>query len=101
MVSSATSPAAASTPACRRPPPAILRIRRARATNSRLPVTTDPTGAESPLERQNVTESATDASSDGGTPSATEALKIRAPSMCTAMPFARATSTSGRICSTV
>src|SRR5499425_2835385 len=45
MVSSATIPAAASTPTWRMPPPSIFRTRRARAMNSRDPHTSDPTGA--------------------------------------------------------
>jgi hypothetical protein len=40
--------AAASTPAWRMPPPAILRMRCARAMKSRLPHSAEPTGAPSP-----------------------------------------------------
>ena len=79
-------PAAAITPAWRMPPPSIFRARRALSINPRLPVTTDPTGAPSPLERQNVTESACAATSFAGTPIATHALKSRAPSRWTASP---------------
>ena len=52
MVSSATSPAAAMTPACRMPPPSIFRFFRALSMNSAEPHSTEPTGALSPLDRQ-------------------------------------------------
>ncbi|OPZ60363.1 MAG: hypothetical protein BWY88_00516 [Synergistetes bacterium ADurb.Bin520] len=57
MVSRATIPAAASTPDWRMPPPRALRQCRARSMKARLPQSMDPTGAPSPLERQNCTES--------------------------------------------
>ena len=63
-----------------------FRARRARAMNGVLPTTTDPTGAASPFDRQNVTESAGAAISAGVTPSATVALKKRAPSMWSGTP---------------
>ena len=44
----AIKPGAASTPACRIPPPSSLRVRRARLMKSREPTTSDPTGAQSP-----------------------------------------------------
>src|SRR5215468_3739819 len=88
MVSRARSPAAARTPTCRMPPPTIFRTRRARATNSREPHTREPTGAASPLERQKVMESTGRAKSATGRPRATAALKMRAPSRCTATPWA-------------
>ena len=84
--SSATSPAAASTPTWRMPPPSSLRARRARATNRAEPTTTEPIGVDRPLDRQNVTLSAGAASSRGSTPRATTALKKRAPSMCSGTP---------------
>ena len=90
--SSATRPAAARTPAWRMPPPSILRTRRARAMNSAGPQTTEPTGAPRPFETQKVTESTSRAKSRAGRPSATAALKSRAPSRCTgtAAPWATA-----------
>ena len=64
------------------PPPNCLRMRRARSIIARLPHSTDPTGAHSPLLKQKVIESAGAASSAGVTASAAAALKMRAPSMC-------------------
>ncbi len=55
--SSATSPAAASTPACRMPPPSILRKTRAFSMKAREPTTSEPTGAPNPFDRQNIRES--------------------------------------------
>ena len=55
---SATSPAAARTPAWRIPPPSSLRPRRARPMNDAEPTTTEPAGHDRPFDRQNVTESA-------------------------------------------
>jgi hypothetical protein len=52
-------------------PPSILRLRRACAINSFVPTRTDPTGAHSPFERQNVAESAPATSSLTGTCSST------------------------------
>ena len=85
-VCSATIPAAATTPACRIEPPSSLRARRALVTNSALPASSPPTGALSPLLRQTETESAGPDSSATLTPSATAALKIRAPSTCRCSP---------------
>src|SRR5262245_23521714 len=101
MVSRAMSPAAARMPTWRIPPPTILRTRRARATNSREPQTRDPTGAASPLERQKVMESTGRAKSATGRPRATAALKMRAPSRCTATPWAWAAAATGPISSGV
>src|SRR3990172_1678512 len=53
---------------------------------SALPASSEPTGAESPLETQKQTESASAASTEAGTPRYTAALKSRAPSRCTAIP---------------
>ena len=60
-------------PACRIAPPMIFRPRYARAMKSLVPQITEPTGAASPFETQNVTESAycaislrLDAQRDGG-----------------------------------
>ena len=88
-------------PAWRMPPPTILRTRRARATNSGPPQTTEPTGAPRPLETQKVTESAWRANSLAGRPSATAALKSRAPSRCTGTPAPCATSATAAISSGV
>ena len=55
-------------------------MRRAREMNSREPQRIDPTGAQSPLLRQNVTESTCSQSSAGARASATAALNSRAPS---------------------
>src|SRR5215470_14983386 len=97
MVSRARSPAAASTPTCRMPPPTIFRTRRARATNSREPHTREPTGAASPLERQKVMESTERAKSATGRSRATAALKMRAPSRCTATPWAWAAAATAAV----
>ena len=78
--------AAAITPDWRIAPPRSFRWRRTRATISVPPVTIDPTGAASPLLRQNCTVSACRAISAGAMPSAAAALKIRAPSICTGTP---------------
>ncbi len=61
----ATSPAAASTPTWRIPPPTIFLARRARPMNAVEPTTTEPTGQPRPFDRQNVTESAGAASVPG------------------------------------
>ena len=83
MVSRATIPAAAMTPACRMPPPSIFPHPPRPVDELPLPHTTEPTGPDRPFERQKVTESAWVAISAAGTPSATAALKMRAPSRCT------------------
>ena len=101
MDSSATTPAAASTPTWRMPPPSIFRTRRARATNSREPHTSEPTGAPRPLDRQKVSESTGRAKSATGRPSATAALNRRAPSRCTGTPAAWAAAATASISSGV
>ena len=53
---------------------------------------TEPTGQLSPFDRQNVIESASRVSSATGASSATAALKMRAPSMCSPSPLSCATS---------
>ena len=55
-------------PAWRIPPPNCLRNRRARAMNSLLPASADPTGAPSPLEKQTLTVSKWRAYSRSGVP---------------------------------
>src|SRR5262249_53032736 len=86
-----TMPAAASTPTCRMPAPSILRQRRARSMSSVEPQITEPTGAESPFDRQKVTESTGRVKSAAGRPSAVAALNSRAPSRCTPTPASWAT----------
>lgn len=54
--------------------------------NSRDPNSTDPTGADKPLLKQKHTESTSRTMRATGTPSASAALKTRAPSMCRRMP---------------
>ena len=63
------------------PPPSRLRANLASAMTSRVPASNDPTGAQSPLDRQHMTVVAEAAHSAAGTPVATSALKSRAPSM--------------------
>ncbi len=93
LSSNATRPAAANTPAWRIPPPSILRTIRASSMNSLLLTSMDPTGAPSPFERQNMTESKFFVTSATGFPRATPALKTLAPSRCTGSPAACACST--------
>ena len=77
---SATSPAAANTPAWRIPPPSSFRARRARWMNSASPTISDPTGQPSDFDRQNVADAPSGTRARAGTPSATDALNSRAPS---------------------
>ena len=76
----ATRPGAASTPAWRMPPPSRLRSRRASAITSSGPASSEPTGAQSPLDRQHITVVAGAAQTEAATPVAASALKRRAPS---------------------
>ncbi|KAG0920595.1 hypothetical protein G6F31_020656 [Rhizopus arrhizus] len=69
-------------------PPSMRRKVRARDITALLPASTAPTGALSPLDRHSDTVSAYCVISAAGTPSATAALKRRAPSRCTGMPAA-------------
>ena len=80
IFSNATIPAAANTPTCRIPPPNILRAATARSINAREPAINDPTGAHSPLDKQNITESKGRASSATSRFIAVAALNMRAPS---------------------
>ena len=80
MLSNATSPAAARTPAWRMPPPTILRQRLASSMKSLDPTRTDPTGQLRALDRQKLASSTSRVNSATGTSIATAALKIRAPS---------------------
>src|SRR6266850_1359484 len=101
MRSRATMPAAARMPTCRMPPPSILRQRRARSMNSAEPQITEPTGADSPFDTQNVTESTGRAKSAAGRFRATAALNSRAPSRCTGTPASWATAATAAISSGV
>ena len=56
------------------------------------PTTTEPTGQPRLFDRQNVAEAPGGTRSRAGTPSATEALNSRAPSMNSGTPISRATS---------
>src|SRR4051812_2795846 len=99
IVSSATMPAAAITPAWRMPPPSLRRCTRASAITSAGPHNSEPTGAPSPFERQNITVSAPPMSALGAVPVAMAAFQMRAPSTCTRNPRSCARSTSVRISS--
>src|ERR1051325_7081695 len=94
-------PAAAMIPAWRSPLPNIFRKRRAWAIKSREPHTTEPTGAESPFDTQNVTESTWRVKSEAGRFSAIAALKSRAPSRCTGTFAACATLATAAVSSGV
>gem|GEM_PF-5808693 len=83
-------PAAARMPACLMPPPIIFLLRRALSIKVFGPASIDPTGAHSPLDRQNITESTWAAMAAAGAPSEAAALKSLAPSRWTGRPFARA-----------
>ena len=63
------------------------------------PATSAPSGQPRPFERQSVTVSKRRPISAAGTPSAVEALKIRAPSRCTASSSSRTTATTASISS--
>ncbi|GBE23591.1 hypothetical protein BMS3Bbin01_02976 [bacterium BMS3Bbin01] len=63
------------------------------------PQSTDPTGAPSPLEKQNITVSASAAIVAASTPSASAALKILAPSRYTGMARRLAAAVVARIIS--
>ena len=86
----AMMPGAARTPTWRMPPPRAFLSRRPNSIRSRFAASIEPTGAESPLDRQNCKESTCFANSLTGTPEATLALKIRAPSRWTLSPFSSA-----------
>src|SRR2546426_6874756 len=73
-------PAAARIPAWRIPPPYMRRKRRSFSTVGRSDTITDPTGAPSPLDKQNETVSKWRAYSPADTPGATTAVKSLAPS---------------------
>ncbi len=84
-------------PAWRIAPPSERRTRFARSMNARVPATRDPTGADSPFDRHTDTESTDLVSSRTSTPSATAALKTRAPSRCTANPASCAAAATASI----
>ena len=73
-------------PTWRMPPPIRLRRTRASSTASREPTISEPTGAPSPLDRQTERTDAMAPYSASGTPVATCAFQIRAPSRCTPAP---------------
>jgi len=68
------------------PPPNNLRARRARAMVAASPASTEPTGAPSPFERHTLTVWHGAAISAMGTPLATCAFQMRAPSMWSFRP---------------
>ena len=84
--SNATSAAAAITPTWRMPPPSILRITRQRSIRVFEPTIIEPTGAPSPLLKQNCTESNFWVMSATLSPRWTAALNTRAPSRWTFNP---------------
>ena len=94
IVRSATRPGAAMMPAWRMAPPNDRRTRFARSMNVFVPASSDPTGADSPFDRQTQTESTERVSSRASTPRATAALNTRAPSRWTANPASCATAAS-------
>ena len=84
--SRACSPAAARMPTCRIPPPIRLRRTRASAMASEVPTISEPTGAPRPFDRHTDITSAQAPYDANGTPVATWAFHIRAPSRWTPMP---------------
>jgi len=87
-------PAAAITPAWRMPPPQRARNARASAITAAGPHNSEPTGAPSPFDRQNMTVSTGATRSRGAVPSAMAAFQMRAPSIWTGNPPDRAMSHS-------
>ena len=100
MVERVQCAAAASTPAWRIVPPAILRTRFALAISSFEPTKAEPTGAPRPLLKQTETESNRSAMARAfaraSPPIATAALKSRAPSRWVARPCRRASAVASR-----
>src|SRR5579862_6306494 len=74
-------------PIWRIPPPKIFRYLRAFSINSFDPITIDPAGVPSPLEKHAEIESTHLPYSLNDTPLATEAFQIRAPSRWTEIPL--------------
>ena len=66
--------------------------------NSAEPASIDPTGALSPFDRQNITESTGMVRSRTSALSPIAALKMRAPSRCTGNPASWATAQSACVC---
>src|SRR5260370_12279448 len=66
--------------------------------NAFVPAITDPTGAPSPFDKQNITESTFRVITATWSPSAVAALKIRAPSRCTFNPILSAWSQISSTC---
>jgi len=83
-------------PTWRIPPPMRLRHTRDSSIASRLPTTSEPTGAPSPLDRQTAITSATAPYSRSGVPVATWAFQIRAPSTWMPAPASVANSRRSR-----
>jgi hypothetical protein len=69
------------------PPPSNFLFSLALKINDLLPQTIEPTGAQRPLLKQNVTESQTVPIKEGSISSLVKALNSLAPSMCTFKPF--------------
>ena len=78
------------TPAWRMAPPRRWRSTRASAMTSAGPARTEPTGAQRPFERQDITVVTGAVKAAAGVPVATSALKSRAPSMWMGRPPAAA-----------
>ena len=87
--SNATSPAAASMPACRMPPPTMRRNARARSMNRPSHKGANRTARSDPCETQKARCQRAWRCAAAGTPSFTAALNSRAPSMCNGMPCSR------------
>ena len=86
------SPAAAITPAWRIWPPSRDRCARASSMTARDPHSSEPTGALSPFDRQNIVVSVpARRARSARRSSAIAAFQMRAPSQCTASPCSRAT----------
>ena len=69
-------------------PPTTFLFLEARAMNSFEPISSEPSGAPMPFDRQSEMESQPAQSSAGEMPSAAHAFITRAPSMCSLMPRA-------------
>ena len=78
-------------PACRQAPPNRMLRRRASRICSADPQTTEPIGAPSPFERQNISVSTCEVHSVTSSPVAATAFQIRAPSRWIGTPASLAT----------
>lgn len=90
MVCRATIPISATMPGFLRTPPSIFLFLLKLAINYLDPTTIDPMGVQSPLLKQNITESHSFTSSFGSIFNSAQALNILAPSIwiCSFYPFA-------------